>query len=359
MITQTTGEQVKRAPHGVRKLLRFLESEKKRIAPLLVLTHDYPDPDALASAFALQYLASQKFGIRADIAYGGIVGRNENKKMVEALDLPVRRLTPRDLKEYKGIALVDTQPAFRNNSFPDNKAATIIIDQHSSAQPPVADFIIVDPEAGATSVVLAETLLASGIKIPRNLATALAYGILSDTLNLHRNSRPRTVGAYLAMLPLSDITALAQIQYPTRPKIFFTNFVDGLEGATIRGQLIVSHLGVVENPDEVSQMADFLLTCEGMRWSFCTGRIREFLHMSLRGADLTMDAGQVLRDTLANAGQAGGHAAVAGGKLRIGKNRKETTWVLIEQLLERKLSEHLHGGGSGRSIPLLRRRRSR
>jgi nanoRNase/pAp phosphatase (c-di-AMP/oligoRNAs hydrolase) len=340
-------------PTYVGKLLRFLKGNKKRLSPFLVLTHDYPDPDALASAFALQYLATRKYGIRTRIAYGGIVGRDENKKMVELLRLPIHRLTQRDFRHYRGIALVDTQPAFGNNSFPGSKCASIIIDQHPSVQPPAADFVVVDSDAGATSVILTEALLASKIEIPRNLATALAYGILSDTLNLHRNSGPRTVRAYLAVLSFSDMTALAQIQYPTRAKGFFKSFVNGLAGAEIRRRLIVSHLGVVENPDVVSQMADFLLTCEGMRWSFCTGRIRGFLHVSLRGANPTMDAGRVLRGILSNAGQAGGHGAVAGGQLRVGNNKKETTWVLVEQLLAQRIAERLQKGKE-RSIPLLK-----
>ncbi len=353
MITHGTGEQVNKSTRNAGKLLTFLAAAKERISPLLVLTHDYPDPDALASAYALRHLASRKFGIRTRIVYGGIVGRGENKKMVELLHLPVHRLTEHDFKRHKGIALVDTQPAFGNNSFPGSRSASIIIDQHPSVQRPSAEFVIVDSDAGATSVVLVEALLASRIEIPANLATALAYGILSDTLNLHRNSRTRTVRAYLAVLSLCDMTALARIQYPARSKRLFANFFKGLGGAAIRRRLIVSHLGEVENPDVVSQMADFLLTCEGMEWSFCTGRIREFLHMSLRGADASVDGGQILRDILSNAGQAGGHGAVAGGQLRIGKNRKERTWVHLEQLLVRKLSKRLHVSEKTRSIPLL------
>ena len=339
------------------KLLKFLEAKKDRLSPLLVLTHDYPDPDALASACALRHLAQTAFGIRTRIAYGGIVGRDENKKMVEMLRLPIHRLTQRDFKRHRGIALVDTQPAFRNNSFPVSRPATIVIDQHPPVEPPAADFVIVDSDAGATSVILAEALLASKIRIPANLATALAYGILSDTLNLYRNSRLRTVRVYLAMLSLSDMNTLARIQYPKRPKRFFKSFFKGFGEATILHRLIVSHLGKVESPDVISQMADFLLTCEGMQWSFCTGRIREFLHFSFRAADPTMDAGQVLRDILSNAGQAGGHGGVAGGQLRIRENTKGSGWTTMERLLVRKLAQKIHMAKRKRPIPLVKHKR--
>jgi len=319
----------------------------------LVLTHDYPDPDALASACALRYLAARRFGIRTRIAYGGIVGRDENKKMVELLSLPIHRLTRRDFQRHRSVALVDTQPAFGNNSFPVTGRATLIIDQHPPMVPPAADFAIVDPDAGATSVILAEALLASKATIPSKLATALTYGIISDTLNLRRNSLPRTVRAYLTMLSLCDMKALASIQHPIRPKEFFKSLVNGFAGATIRHRLIVSHLGPVESPDVISQMADFLLTCEGMRWSFCTGRIREHLHVSLRGANPGLNAGQVLRDILSNGGQAGGHGAVAGGQFRIRDTKKETNWRQMELLLVRRLADRLHMAKGKRSLRLV------
>jgi len=172
------------------ELLRFFAANRQSLSPLLILPHDYPDPDALAAAFALHFLAREYSGIESRIAYRGVIGRTENQAMVNTLRIPVHRLKPADLKKYRQVALVDTQPAFDNNPFPANRRATMVIDQHESTVPPAADLALVDTACGATCVILAQALLLQNVEIPPRVATALAYGILSDTLNLYRAERP-------------------------------------------------------------------------------------------------------------------------------------------------------------------------
>ena len=337
---------MKAAWNNPERLLDFLSSERKRLSPLLVLTHDYPDPDSMASAAALRYLAEKQFRIKARIAYGGIIGRDENSKMVRTLKLPVQKYRPDDLKRFAGFALVDTQPAFGNNPFPEVRKPSLIIDQHPSVRQPVADFVLVDPTAGATSILLAEALLHSGIDIPRNLATALVYGILTDTMNFLRDRRQRIITTYLSLLPLSDIGSLAHIQYPSRPRSFFTQFARAMEDAVIHRRLIVTHLGEVRSPDQISAMAEFLLTCKGMLWSFCTGRIGGNLHFSLRTANARGRADIILRSILGESDQAGGRGNVAAGKTIIGSDKHESEWLINEYSLTRRLVKRLRMGGS-------------
>jgi len=338
----------------VDRLLKFMASRRRELSPLLILTHDHPDPDGLASAWALQYLAEKVFKIRTRIAYGGIIGRYENREMARRLKLPVHKLRPADLKNYVSIALVDTQPAFGNNSFPKKRRAAIVIDQHPSAEKPNADFVAVDTSVGATSVLLAQALLTSGVDIPQKLATALVYGIISDTLNLFKVSRPEIIKTYLTLLPMCDIRALSSIQNPLRSRRFFAGLVKGIRRAMIRQRLIVSHLGKVENPDLVSQMADFLLTCQGMQWSFCTGRFGDNLHISLRMASPAGGAGVVLRDIFHDVGKVGGHGRIAGGKLKIGNNKVEHVWTGTEHLLTQRLAKRLQISGRTHLHPLIK-----
>jgi len=253
---------------NVQKLLNFLSTRKDTLSPLLILTHDYPDPDALAAAFGLSHLVQQYFGITSKIAYGGVIGRSENRAMVNMLKIPVRKLRSLSLDKYRNVALLDTQPKFDNNSFPEKRKATIVIDQHPSVVNPNAEFSIVDSECGATCVIVAQALLLQGEFIPVKVATALAYGILSDTLDLYRAHRADVIQTYLAVLQHCDMRLLAQIQNPPRSRKFFITLGRALNGAILHRRLLVSHLGFVENPDLVSQMAEFLLTYEHVHWAF-------------------------------------------------------------------------------------------
>ena len=113
-MTESSPPSIKR---NARRLLQFLSKHKDSLSPLLILTHDYPDPDALASGFALYHIAKHSFSINARLAYGGIIGRTENKEMVRILSIPFHKFKTRDLSTYAHIALVDTQPEFENNPF--------------------------------------------------------------------------------------------------------------------------------------------------------------------------------------------------------------------------------------------------
>jgi nanoRNase/pAp phosphatase (c-di-AMP/oligoRNAs hydrolase) len=324
------------------ELLTFLGEKRESLSPLLIIPHDYPDPDALSSAFALAFLVREGFGIESRIAYSGVIGRKENRAMVSILRIPVHRLKPSDLKKYKHVALVDTQPLFANNSFPKNRKATIVIDQHPFESRPAADLALVDTGCGATCVILAQALLLQNVEIPAPVATALAYGILSDTLNLYRATRPDVVQIYLRILHQADMRALARIQNPVRTKSFFVTLGRCLNGALVYRYVIVAHLGQIENPDLVSQMAEFLLTYKPIQWSLCTGRYKGRLHVSLRSIHPDAEAGQVLRDAFENRKQAGGHGAIAGGSCRVGVHASEEVWQEKEQTTVARLLKRLH-----------------
>lgn len=323
------------------RVLRFLKQKRKQLSPLLILTHDFPDADALASAFALQYLAKTEFGIVSSIAYGGAIGRMENRTMVKVLRMPVHKLRARDLKTYSHIATVDTQPSFENNSFPKGRCAALVIDQHASDHPPVALMSVVNEHCGATSVILAQCFLLMKRKVPSRLATALAYGIISDTQNFYRCPHPEVFQTYLKILEYCDLKMLVKIQNPPRPKDFFITLGKGMRNAFVQGRLIVSCLGEVNNPDKVSLVTDFLLPYQGILWAFCIGRYKKELFFSIRGACADFQAGEVLRDICEHRGQAGGHDTIAGGSIRLKGASRESDWKKAEQGLILRLAKRL------------------
>lgn len=325
-----------------RLLLNFLGKNRNRLSPLLILTHDYPDPDALGSAFALRYIARHAFNIDAKISYGGIIGRTENRMMMLKLKLPVHKFRPADLKNYENVALVDTQPSFRNNSFPSNRRATVVIDQHKTDIKANADCFIYDPGCGATCVILSHALALSKLEIRPRVATALAYGILTDTMNFFRTRRPDIVKAYLTILPFCDMHSLAEIQNPQQGKTFFATLAKGINGAQLFRRVIVSHLGFIRDPDSVSQTADLLISFKQARWALCSGRYNGSLRLSLRTAQHKIPASDVLRDIVFKRSEAGGHDTIAGGSITIGRNATDRAWYREERALATRLLHRLN-----------------
>ena len=341
-LTAKDKKQANIAAHYGRKLLRFLSKKKGSLSPLLIVMHDYPDPDAIATAMALQYLAERAHGVRSRIVYKGIIGRVENRAMVSLLKIPIHKVRPSDIRSYENAALIDTQPEFENNPYPRNKKVTLVIDQHPYVKRPFAELAIIDTDCGATSVILTQALLLSGLEIPKRIATALAYGILSDTLNLYRAHRADIIQTYLDILPLCDMRALIRIQNPPKSKKFFITLNRGLQDARAFHGLIVAHLGEVEHPDLVSEIADFFLTYKGMERSLCTGRYKGKLHVSLRSNRLTDETPEILRDIFDDRKEAGGHDMVAGGSFHVRGNDKDgTRWQDAEAMLVSRLLKRL------------------
>ena len=93
-------------------------------AYLLVVMQDSPDPDSLAAAVALRRLAKSLANLQCSIAYGGTVGRGENRALVKYLGLNLRSCDEIDYDKFDVIAMVDTQPATGNNSLPDRFCPT-------------------------------------------------------------------------------------------------------------------------------------------------------------------------------------------------------------------------------------------
>src|SRR5436305_1692651 len=103
MMTRPNRDPSHRIAADARRLLRFLSARRSRLSPLTILTHDYPDPDAIASALALGFIAQAEFGIRCRLVYGGVIGRTENREMVKRLKIPIKPLRPGELSKAANV----------------------------------------------------------------------------------------------------------------------------------------------------------------------------------------------------------------------------------------------------------------
>lgn len=325
-----------------RRLVKLLREKGKSLSPLTILTHDHPDPDALASAWALAHLAQNLGKIRTRIVYGGVIGRAENRAMAEKLDVPARPLRKGELAGIPHLALVDTQPPFKNNRCPPRRIPDLIVDHHPRHPDTQADLVLIDEGVGATTTVLVEALQAAGLRVPRRLATGIVYGIGSETQNLGRDTTPRDLAAYQEYFPKANMSALWRISYPQRSEDFFRTLARGTRNAFVCGRVVGTHLGPVETPDRVAQLADMMLTLEGMRWSVVTARYNGRLHVSLRANDPAAEAGRLLKRLLGGGNRGGGHAMIAGGSVEVGANPSELAWREAEDKVTKDFLESQH-----------------
>lgn len=304
----------------------------------LILTHDNPDPDSLASALALAQLFKDVCGLEATVGFGGIVGRAENKALIKVLKLPVVPLHKLDLADFDLRCLVDTQPSMGNHSLPLDPFPQVVIDHHPPRDETArAAFADVGGGYGATCTVLVEYLRAAGLEPTVEVATALFYGIKADTRDLGRQTDDADVEAYLWLFPRADKQALAQVEHPPLPAEYFRLYQRALRSARVHGDAVVADLGEAYAPDLVPQVAEHLMSLEGMKWSLAYARYEGTLYFSMRVRDRRMNAGKLIREICeARGGSAGGHGSMAGARIPLPKRGGRK---LIDELLQRFLVE--------------------
>ncbi len=303
-------------------------------ADILILPHNDPDPDAIASAVALRHLLAQGIGLSCRIGYGGIIGRAENKALVRYLGQPLQRLSSTDLSQVDVVALVDTQPGAGNNILPPGSTVVAVFDHHPRREETAAAaFADVRSDVGATSTMLLTYLLAANIEPDPPLATALFYGIKTDTMGLGRGAGQADVEAYFYLQRRIDIQALVEIEHAQVPLEYFQGLDAALHAARIYDRVVLSYLGRMDRPDMAAEMADLLLRLEGIRWVMCTGAYKEDLLLSVR-TDEQGEAGRLVQEIVGEWGSAGGHGTMSGGQVALrGEAPELVAWHLERRTL--------------------------
>jgi len=282
---------------------------------VLILPHNDPDPDAIASAVALRYLLSRRLEIDVQIGYRGIVGRAENKAMVRYLERPLRPLAGADLRQLP-IILVDTQPGAGNNALSEQSTLLGVIDHHAVRETSVvANYVDVRPQLGATSTMVTGYLQSVGLEPTPQIATALFYGIKTDTMGLSRKASAEDVAAYFYLQSRIDVEALVGIERAQVPNDYFQMLDAALHAARVYENLVLVYVGVMDRPDLAAEMADLLMRLQGIEWVICSGVFKETLMLSIRTRSRGGGAGTLAQQIVGQHGSAGGHGTMAGGQV--------------------------------------------
>lgn len=285
----------------------------------LLLTHTNPDPDGIAAAHGLRHLIESKTNVSVTVGYSGTIGRAENRAMVRLLGLPMVPIMASDLKHYDAIGLVDTQPTAGNNVVPAGHPVELVVDHHDPRRSwdPPSSWVDIRSDAEATTLMVYGYLRRCNLPLPSELATAMLYGIVTDTAELSRcTSCQGDLEAYVRLLPAADLRILAAIRRPDLPLDHYRTLNAALDQTRVwGGKLVTLVLDHMPYPDLTAELADFLIRAEGIEVSLCTGRFKETLHLSVRTANPDQIASDLIMPLVDGLGSAGGHNDMAGGAI--------------------------------------------
>jgi nanoRNase/pAp phosphatase (c-di-AMP/oligoRNAs hydrolase) len=308
-------------------LFKKVEELRKCVTPsasTLVLTHDYPDPDCLASAYGIAQLFSYWGTPSTVISFGGFIGRAENKAMIRFLNIHTIPYVLLELKDFDRIILVDCFPGRSNVSLPAGTTVHAVIDHHigdSSGGLPF--FHDIRKEIGAASTIVTEYLLAANCPMSTKLATALFYGIKTDTGDMGRNSTSEDLACYKRLFGHMNHGLLSKIENPDRDVAFFQILQRAAQAMVAFGSLGYIPLGSVVSPDYVAEMADLFHSLEKIDTTVCCGFFKKDVFFSIRAKN--RDEAGMFAEKIASAlgGGGGGHGKVGAGRIPYHKGQEE------------------------------------
>jgi nanoRNase/pAp phosphatase (c-di-AMP/oligoRNAs hydrolase) len=226
-----------------------------------------------------------------------------------------------------------------------------VIDHHPWREATaLARFADIRPEMGSTSAILTEYLQAASLEPPPPLATALFYGIKTDTMGLGREASPADVAAYFFLQPRIEVDALIEIERAQVPVGYFKSFDTALGAARIYRHVLISYIGSMAYPDLAAEMANIFLRLQGCEWVICLGVYQDELILAVRTRQRGGGAGQLAQAMVRQQGTAGGHGSMAGGHLPLnGREPKRLAGRLTQLALQ-----HLGIEFATKGVPLLK-----
>jgi nanoRNase/pAp phosphatase (c-di-AMP/oligoRNAs hydrolase) len=274
---------------------------------VLIMLHNDPDPDALASGLALRNVLRRT---KTTAIIGAIQGvtRPENLRMVNLLDIHVEAITVPSLKDYDRVAMVDVQPHYFGDAI---DRVDLVIDHHPEQPGYTAVFKDIRPDYGSTSTILTEHLRAVDANISERTATAMLYAIKSDTLFFNRQTNRVDLEAFSYLYPLADAALIRKMEGAEITLERLDYVLKAYRGGALADQVFCAFLGPSPREDFIPYVADFFLQIEDVKWTIVAGVVGDSLVVSVRNLGYTKNAGEFVRRYFSDIGSAGGHRAMA------------------------------------------------
>ena len=326
------------------KAKQFAEVLEGATDGLAVLTNDDPDPDSIASAVALQAIA-RDHGIDAVINYEGDIGHQENRAFVNLLGIElVSTEDGKPLSEYGAVAMVDHGQS-NDAEFDPEIDVDIFIDRHDPEKEVEAAFTDVRTNVSATSTILTKYLQEFELSPTEAVATALLYGIRSETVDFKRETTPADLTAAAYLHPFVNHDTLEQVESPSMSPETLDVLAEAIRNRRVQGSHLVSNAGFIRDRDALGQAAQHLLKLEGITTTAVFGICDDRIFLSARSKDIRMNIGNILQDAFSGIDEPGGHSTQGDVEIPLGiftgietnDDNRDTLLQLTEEAVCKKL----------------------
>jgi len=294
------------------RLLRVLDEYDETMA----ITHNNPDPDAIATGWALLLLVGGRLHKPGRLLGRGPVLRAENLQFIKLLQPPLELVDQIIPDARTATVLVDCSPASVNHLLGGDKPPVAVIDHHESKSDGFRlPFRDMRAKVTASASIATDYLREQRLKPPAAVATALLYAIRTEMVGT-RKALSRTDHSALRWLSgFADHDVLFEIENPPLPRYYYEELLLGLDSVFVYADSAVCFLPRITAPESVGEVADFLIRCDRLEYVLCAARVGDDLLLSARSKGEGCTALTLLGHVLRGLGHFGGHLHRAGGKI--------------------------------------------
>jgi nanoRNase/pAp phosphatase (c-di-AMP/oligoRNAs hydrolase) len=320
-----------------------LQSLLADAAELNIVCHNNPDPDCLASAFALGRIAADAGIDERRILYSGDISHQQNRAFINLLEIDLTAFDAAAVTDRPAdslVAFVDHSRPGSNNEVPEGTPVDIVIDHHP-AEDVEARFVDHRESIGATATILTQYVRELDLSLDSALATALLFAIRRETLGFLRGATEAEYAAAGHLHGPTDRDLLRRLATPSVSGATVDAIADAIRNRDVRGSVLVSHVGRTSERDALPQAADYLATLEGVETAVVYGIVEDSIHLSARSTDARLHVGTVLREAFGGVGSAGGHREMAGGEVPLGVFAEYDDTAQLVAMVERVVTDRL------------------
>lgn len=300
---------------------------------VFIQTHNFPDPDAIASAYGLKKLL-EKAGISATICYRGRIDKTITAKMLQLLDIEVVELQElTGMSEESEIILVDAQKGNANIiKMIGNEIACI--DHHPSYGSAEYRYSDIRIEIGACASIIASYFFENEIEMDKRTATALLYGIKIDTANMTRGVNKLDLDMFYRIFPLADHRLLQTLDTSELKMEDLKAYSSAIASIKNVNEICFANTGMNCHEALIAAISDFIMTLEEVSIAVVYSMRNDGIKLSVRSSRNTCNIGKVTNEALKGIGNGGGHEHMAGGFIPFSEeNAQESDEEMVERLL--------------------------
>jgi nanoRNase/pAp phosphatase (c-di-AMP/oligoRNAs hydrolase) len=307
---------------------------------VLVFSHNNPDPDSIVSALLLKTLLAEVFEVPVTVGYSGVIGRAENRALLEYCGIELLPLRQIDVARFETVALVDTQPGTGNHPVEETGKIAIVLDHHRlRPETRRAAFFDVRDHLGSTTTLLYLYWRVWELELTPKFATAMLYALRSETADMGREASVVDRRLFKELYALADLRSLSKIVNAKVGGGYFAAIHKAIERSIVYGPLVVIRMDTLPYPDAVAEIAEYFLKYEGVSTAFSIGFYGDEVLFSVRSDDPQAHLGWLARRIASGLGTAGGHGSSAGGQVPVTRPDRDRKKSLRETIVSRLLKE--------------------